>query len=111
MNACQDHLMTLGRAHGDRLALEAFQNGVARAPGAGLSETLAALSSLHALSRLEEDSGWYLETGYFESGKARAIRAQVTSLCGELAPSAVELVDAFALPDEVLEAPAGIRPT
>jgi acyl-CoA oxidase len=40
-----------------------------------------------------------------EAGKARAIRKQVDALCLELRPAALGLVDAFAIPDEILAAP------
>jgi len=108
MNLCQDHLMALGRAHGDRLCDEAFRMAVARAPQPGISETLRPLSILHALTRLEEGAAWFLETGYFEAPKVRAMRAVVNDLCRELSGSAVALVDAFGIPDAVLEAPAGL---
>ena len=56
---------------------------------------------------IEADRAWFLESGYFEAPKARAIRAEVNALCGEVAEHAVALVDAFGIPDSVLRAPAG----
>ena len=108
MNACQDHLLMLGSAHAERLTVEAFQQAVVRAPNPAVSETLRTLADLHALSRLEAERAWYLESGYFEGNKARAIRAVVNDLCREVAAQALPLVDAFGIPDEVLEAPAGV---
>ncbi|MGH7480957.1 MAG: acyl-CoA dehydrogenase, partial [Longimicrobiales bacterium] len=70
---------------------------------------LEGLRSLYALSVIERERGWFLETGYIEAPKAKAIRAQVNALCRELRPLAVPLVDAFGIPDEVLEAPDGRR--
>lgn len=109
LNACQHHLVTLAQAHTERLLLEAFQDGVARAPSLGLSETLGTLSQLFALSRLEADRGWFLEAGYFEPAKSKAIRHQVSDLCSAVREYAVPLVDAFGIPDDVLKAPDGIR--
>ena len=97
------------RPHTERLLLEAFQDGVARAPSLGLSETLGTLSQLFALSRLEADRGWFLEAGYFEPAKSKAIRHQVSDLCSAVREYAVPLVDAFGIPDDVLKAPDGIR--
>ena len=107
MNRCQDHLLQLAEAHVERVVLEAFQDGVARAPSPAASERIAALASLWALSRLEADRGWFLESGYFEGPKARAVRAEVNALCREVAEHASVLVDAFGIPDAVLGAPAG----
>lgn len=104
MNAVQDHLVTLARAHTERVMLEAFHEGVQRAPTPGISETLRTLSSLFALERLEADRAWFLETGYFEPAKSEAIRTQVNLLCAEVAEQAEVLVDAFAIPDGILNA-------
>ncbi len=108
LNECQDHAVAAAHAHVERLILEAFRDGVARAPSPGLSEALASLATLWALSRMEADRGWFLETGYVEGGKARALRAEVNALCGEVRETARFLVDGFGIPDEVLAAPAGV---
>jgi acyl-CoA oxidase len=107
MNTCQDHMMALGRAHAERLTVEAFQDAVA-ADDEEVARVLRPLCQLNALSLLERHRGWYLESGYLEPVKSRAIRAVVNDLCREIAPEASHLVDAFAIPDEVLEAPDGL---
>jgi acyl-CoA oxidase len=63
---------------------------------------LRSLAALFALSRLEDDRGWFLESGYLEANKARAIRTQVTALCAEVRDHAEILVDGFGVPDAVL---------
>ena len=103
-NRCQDHLETLAVAHTERVALEAFHDAVARAPSAGVSEQLADVARLYALERMEADRAWFLEAGYVEPVKSRAIRAEVGVLCRELRGVAVELVDAWGIPDGVLGA-------
>jgi acyl-CoA oxidase len=107
LNECQDHAVELAEAHVERFILEAFHDGVARAPSPGLSEALAGVAALFALARMEAHRGWYLESGYLEAPKSRAVRAQVNALCGEVREYARFLVDAFGIPDEVLAAPAG----
>jgi len=104
-NECQDHLVALGRAHGERLEVEAFQRAVARAPSPGASELLRDLSALHALSRMEADRGWFLEAGYVDPPKSRAIRREAAALAAELREVAVAAVDAWGIPDAVLAAP------
>jgi acyl-CoA oxidase len=111
MNRCQDHLVELATAHVERVALERMLEAVKRAPTPGVSETLRSLAQLFALDRLEAHRAWYLEAGYMEPAKSRAIRALVNTLCGEVREHAVFLVDAFGIPDEILGAPAGLRPT
>ncbi|MGD8318862.1 MAG: acyl-CoA dehydrogenase, partial [Gemmatimonadota bacterium] len=106
INSCQDHLVELATAHVEVLVLEALQDGAARAPSPGLSEALSTLSALYALWRMETHRGWYLEAGYVEGGKSRAIRGQVNALCREVREYAGLLVDAFGIPERVLAAPA-----
>ncbi|HZD04853.1 MAG TPA: acyl-CoA dehydrogenase, partial [Longimicrobiales bacterium] len=111
MNLCQDHLLTLAGAHVEHHLLRCLQEAVARAPTPGLSEVLRTVAQLFALERLESHRGWYLESGYFERAKARAVRGQVNVLCRDLRELAVYLVDAFGVPDEVLRAPDGLAGT
>jgi acyl-CoA oxidase len=100
----QDHLVTLARAHVERTTLEHFQVAVAAAPTPALSETLRMLASLFALSRIEADRAWFLESAYFEGNKSRGIRSLVGELCAEVRESASGLVDAFAIPEALLPA-------
>ncbi len=101
---CQDHLLETAVAHAERLILDHFVDGIAAAPEA-LRPILTTLCDLYALHRLEADRGWFLEQGYFEPAKAKAIRKQVNALCGELRPQAEPLVDAFGIPMALLAAP------
>jgi len=111
MNECQDHAVHLARAHVERVVLEALQRACDRAEkseGVEIRSALDGLSDLYALSRLEADRAWFLESGYMEGGQSRAIRAAVNRLCGEIRPSATALVDGFGIPDSVLAAPDGV---
>lgn len=103
---CQDHLVSLARAHVERVILDAFEKAIVHAPTPGLSEILATASALFALSSLERDRGWFQESGYLEGPKARAIRTRVGALCGELRDQAELLVEGFGIPDAVLPAMA-----
>ncbi|MDX1532413.1 MAG: acyl-CoA dehydrogenase, partial [Rhodothermales bacterium] len=104
----QDHLLTLARAHAERLVVERFQAAVARVEDEALRQPLDRLAALYALERLEVHRGWYLEEHYFDAPKAKAIRSEVNTLLGQLRPVAVGLVDAFGIPDEVLAAPIAL---
>ena len=99
---CQDHLVALARAHVERTLAERIDAAVERAPTPGISEALRSVAALYALSRIESDRGWFLESNYFEGNKARAIRAQVSGLCAEVRDFAQILVDGFGVADAVL---------
>jgi acyl-CoA oxidase len=114
MNECQDHAVHLARAHVERVVLEAFRRASDRAgttEGAEIRSALDGMSDLYALSRLEVDRAWFLESGYMEGGQSRAIRAAVNTLCGEIRPTAISLVDGFGIPDSILAAPDGLSLT
>ncbi len=107
-NQCQDHLVALTLAHVERVILERFSEAVSGCDDPAVTEVLSLLRDLFALWRIEEDRGWFLESGYIERNKAKAIRKLVNRLLAEAREQAVPLVDAFDIPDEILGAPIGI---
>ncbi|NHZ73473.1 MAG: acyl-CoA oxidase [Nitrospirae bacterium] len=106
----QDHVVALAKAHTERVVLEQFAAGIDGCEEPALKAMLGSLCDLYALHRIEADRGWFLEHGYIESAKSKAIRKLVTKLCFEARPQAVPLVDAFGIPDPVLAAPIAFLP-
>jgi acyl-CoA oxidase len=100
----QEHLVALALAHVDHRVLAAFDSAVRRA-SSDEAEALDRLRTLHGLSTLERHLAWFLEDGYFEPPRARAVRKLVPTLLAEVRPDAVELVDAFGIPEVCLAAP------
>ena len=109
VNACQDHLIILARAHVDRIVLEAAHDALGAMQEGEAKELVARVVTLYALATLEDHRAWYLEKGYFEASKSEAVRREVNRCCRELAPRAVELVDAFGIPDDLIGAPIGAK--
>ncbi len=105
---CQDHAIALAKAHVENHVLSRFHAALGNTDDPALTEVLMQLASLYALDRISTHRGWYQAHGYVESGKARAIRKEVESLCRELRPDALGLVDAFGIPDALLAAPIAI---
>lgn len=101
MNQCQDHVVTLALAYADRLLMEEFQRGVDGAPD-NVREALTPVYRLFALCTLEKSRAWYLESGYMEPVKTKAIRAMVNRCLGDVRTSATCLVDAFMIPEALL---------
>ena len=107
-NAAQDHVLLAARVHIDRIILEAFVDGIASCEDEAVRRLLDKLCDLHALSSIERDRGWFLEHGRLSAPRSKGVIAAVNSLCDELRPHALSLVDAFAIPDETLAAPIGL---
>ncbi|MFC8295622.1 acyl-CoA dehydrogenase [Streptomyces sp. NPDC057242] len=101
----QDHVIALAHAHVERLVLEAFVDGVRAMPEGGNKEALGLLCDLFALSAIEADRAWFMEHGRLTVQRSKAITREVNDLCRKVRPLAVDLVDAWRVPPEMLRAP------
>ena len=106
---CQDHLLSLGRAFIERHVVETVSARLDGLEDEGLRRALIPLRDLYALSRIQGDEAWFLRHGVLEAAKGRAIRKEVQRLCRAVRPMALQLVDAFAIPDALLGAPIGLK--
>jgi acyl-CoA oxidase len=104
-SACQDHVITAARAHVERLVLEAFLDKIETVADGPEKDALNLLCDLYALAGIEEDRGWFLEHGRLSSPRSKAVTRRVNELCRQVRPLAGDLVDAFAVPKEMLRAP------
>jgi acyl-CoA oxidase len=107
-NDAQDHVLAAAQAHIDRLVLERFCARIDACQDTEVAEVLGLLRDLHALSLIERERGWFLEHGRLSAARTKAITAEINRLCAELRPLADVLVDAWAIPDEVLAAPIAL---
>ncbi|WP_436529373.1 acyl-CoA dehydrogenase family protein [Actinoplanes sp. HUAS TT8] len=103
-NDVQDHVLKTATAHIDRITLEAFVAGIDRATDPGAKALLNRVCDLYALTTIEADKGWFLEHGRLTPARSKAVTAVVNDLLRELRPHLSTLVDAFAIPDEWLNA-------
>ena len=101
-NECQNHLVNLAQAYVERVVLEQFIRAVEEIENQELKRVMEKLRQLFALNLLDRNKGWYLENGYLEGVKSKAIRKQRTALCKEIAGFSLDLVDAFGIPDKLL---------
>ena len=106
---CQDHAMNAARAHIETVILECFAAAVERCEDPGVAGVLGRLCDLHVASNVEADRGWFQEHGRLSSTRSKLTTRGVNDLCAQLRPHAEALVDAFAIPDEVLGAPIATR--
>ena len=74
-------------------------------PDGDLKVALNLLCDLHALSTIEADRAWFMEHGRLSSARSKAISREVSALCRKVRPLAVDLVDAFGVPEEMLRSP------
>jgi acyl-CoA oxidase len=101
----QDHVIGAARAHVERLVLEAFVDKVRAVEDGDLKVALNLLCDLHALCTIEADRAWFMEHGRLTVQRSKAISREINGLCRKIRPLAVDLVDAFGVPPEMLRSP------
>ncbi|MFH6936199.1 acyl-CoA dehydrogenase [Flavobacterium sp. FlaQc-30] len=104
-NVVQHQMIDVSQAYLERVVLEQFQIAVKAVEDLKTKEILTKLSQLYALSQLEKNKAWFLEDGYMEAVKTKAIRKMVNQLCWDIRPDAFALVNAFDIPESCLSAP------
>ncbi|MEZ0182079.1 acyl-CoA dehydrogenase [Flavobacterium oncorhynchi] len=104
-NVVQHQMIDVSQAYLERVVLEQFQITVKAVEDLKTKEILTKLSQLYALSQLEKNKAWFLEDGYMEAVKTKAIRKMVNQLCWDIRPDALALVNAFDIPESCLSAP------
>ncbi len=107
-NVVQHQMIDVAQAYLERIVLEQFQKSIKSIKDKKSKEIVLKLSQLYALSQIEKNKGWYLEDGYMEAAKTKAIRKMVNQLCWEIRPDAVSLVNAFDIPESCLAAPIAL---
>ncbi len=108
-NVCQHHLVEAGMAHVERVVLEQFQQVVEKTKDEGCKKILQQLCQLYAINLLDQHKGWYLENGYMEGVKTKAIRKMLNQLCWDVRQQAVPLTQAFGIPNALLAAPIVVK--
>ncbi|OXA75510.1 Acyl-coenzyme A oxidase [Flavobacterium aquidurense] len=108
-NVVQHQMIDVAQAYLERVVLEQFQAAIKTVEDEKSKEILTKLNQLYALSQLEKNKGWYLEDGYMEAVKTKAIRKIVNQLCWDIRPDAVALVNAFDIPESCLAAPIAVN--
>ena len=101
----QDHVIGAARAHVERLVVEAFVDKVGDLPDGDQKVALGLLCDLHALCTIENDRAWFMEHGRLTSQRSKAITREINDLLRKIRPLAVDLVDAFGVPPEMLRSP------
>lgn len=103
-NVAQHQMLNVADAYLERVILEQFQTALLKVSDEPCRTRLIALRNLFALHAIETHKGWYLEEGYMESVKTKAIRKLVNQLCWDIRQDAVPLAEAFGIPESCLGA-------
>ncbi len=105
----QQHMMDLADAHIDQVTLSSFYRHIEECKDQETKKMLTSLAQLYALDCIFQHRGWFLENDYMDGSKSKAIRRNITKLYQEIKPNALALVEAFAIPSELIVAPIAQR--
>jgi len=103
-NELGDHVAELGEAHIERCVYDSFIQSINDLPSeSNIRPVLTDLCSFYALWHFMKHKAWFLERGYFNSSRSKAIRTLVNHLCQKIASSALPLINSWAIPDSFFE--------
>jgi acyl-CoA oxidase len=98
----QDHVIAAARAHVERMVLDSFIEKTRVLPDGDQKIALNLLCDLHALCTIEADRAWFMEHGRLSGARSKQISREINDLCRKIRPLAVDLVDAFGVPEAML---------
>jgi len=101
----QDHVIGAANAHVERLVLDAFLDKIFTVPEGDMRVALNLMCDLFALTTIEADRAWWMEHGRLSTTRSKAISREINDLCRKIRPIAVDLVDGFGVPREMLRSP------
>lgn len=100
----QNHLIELAKAYVENMVLTDFNNYLAYLAEGPEKKAMQKMCNLYALHVIEENKGWYLESGYMDGTKTKAIRRLTNKLCQDIREDIDGYVDAFGIPKDLLDA-------
>jgi acyl-CoA oxidase len=103
-NNAQDHILTAGEAHIDRLVLEAFIEGIAGIEDPDARKLAETVCDLYVYSSIERHQAWYIMHRFMSVDRAKTVRRGVNELVNRLRPHAPTLVAALGVPEFMLRA-------
>ncbi|PUA82756.1 acyl-CoA dehydrogenase [Nocardioides currus] len=105
----QDHVIAAARAHVERMVLDSFVLKTRELPDGDQKVALNLLCDLHALTTIEADRAWFMEHGRLTVARSKSISREVNGLCRKIRPLAIDLVDAFGVPESMLRSEEILR--
>ncbi|MFT4970078.1 MAG: acyl-CoA oxidase [Chitinophagales bacterium] len=99
-----DLIQGLAQAYAERVI---FESGMAKLNDCDeqLKPMLSKLLSLSAIDWIEKDLGWFVSNGVLSPNMGKRIPEYARDLCKELGPHAIQLIDAFGIPEHMRYAP------
>lgn len=105
----QTHLLSVAKAYINRYILEDYLEWLGTIPDSPEKMALQKLAQHFALQQIQNSSAWYLEQGYLEGIKTKAISSVLEQITKEISDLSLRLTDTWAIPDSLLYAPIALQ--
>ena len=106
VDKAQDHLIDLAWARIDSMLIEALVEAEEELPkDSPAFPVLEQVRHLFAFSTILKHAGWYQEQNILTGNRTKAARAAVNDLVDSIGPWSGVLVDAFGIPDVLVDVP------
>jgi len=102
-----DSVQAVARAYGEKVVVEAFWRQVEQSKPS-IKPMLLLLFETFIIECLDRDLAWFLVQQMLSPEEGKATKVRLSELCKELAPQALNLVDAFGVPDHIVQAPIAL---
>ncbi len=99
---CQNHMIALAHAYVDRVILKAYHKALETCP-MEIQPTLRHCAEIYALDMISRHKDYYLEHGYMEGSKTKAVRRILRQRIQSLKGSSLALVEAWGIPHSCLQ--------
>ncbi|ESP01292.1 hypothetical protein LOTGIDRAFT_212832 [Lottia gigantea] len=95
-------LTKAAQAHCECCVVKFYLEQISRDPGPKLQQVLQALFQLYCIYTILENIGDFVKDGYLNSQQIELLNTKLLDLLAEIRPNAVNIVDSFDIPDEIL---------
>ncbi|KAJ3081391.1 fatty-acyl coenzyme A oxidase [Quaeritorhiza haematococci] len=104
---CSQSRLTAAKIHSYGYLFHRFHSAVIKCADEELKPILTKLCLLYGLYTIQENSGPFLQYGYFKPVQIDWIRTTVTALCRDVRKDAVPITDSFNFSDYIINSPLG----
>jgi len=107
MHEESDLVQGLAHAFAEKMVFDAAQLAISKADSS-IKDILGLLLQLHGIVLVETHAAWFMSEGLLTSDGPKEINTRIKALLNSIAPHAIPLVNAFGIPDHLVQAPIAI---
>eukprot|EP01130_Rhizamoeba_saxonica_P013599 TRINITY_DN581_c0_g1_i1.p1 TRINITY_DN581_c0_g1~~TRINITY_DN581_c0_g1_i1.p1 ORF type:complete len:642 (+),score=115.41 TRINITY_DN581_c0_g1_i1:44-1927(+) len=103
-----DNIQDLAKAFADKICFQQFKENLDKSDSS-VAPLLTKVLALYGWKTIEKNLSWYLINEILTPTEGKTVISNVQLLVKELAPNALDLVEAYGFPDHVIQAPIALE--